>query len=227
MLTAKEAENLHRNNLRRKFVKKNKTDKLSRTSSQLDDFFGRPALLKGEDRDNYRELQKAIAESMQPESLLDELEVQEVIENIWEGRRFQNMAAKLIDAERRKAFEHLTSSKFGYLSEEDAAWLESIAGKPYPDEMTETDVLRKIGLSTGVVQAHAVLLAAEYLAVVDQLASNRVSARKTSLKDYARRKRLDAKEKRLAAKAELQHRDLANDNRPAEHRNKPHKKFIS
>jgi hypothetical protein len=207
-------------------VKKNKTDKLSRTSSQLDEFFGRPALLKGEDRDNYRELQKAISELMQPESLLDELEVQEVIDNIWEGRRFQNMGAKLIDAERRKAFDHLTSSKFGYLSEEDAEWFESIAGK-YPDEMTETDVLRKIGLSTGLVQAHAVLLASEYLAVVDQLASNRISARKASLKDYARRKRLDAKDKRLAAKAELQHRDLANDNRPAEHRNKPHRKSSS
>jgi hypothetical protein len=208
-------------------VKKNKTDKLGRASSQLDEVFGRPALLKGEDRASYRELQKEISESMHPENFLDALEVQEVIDNIWEGRRFQKMGTKLVDAERRKAHERLTNSRFGYVSEKDEEWLESIAGKPYPDEMTEADVLRKVGLSIELVQAHALLLAAEYLGVVDRLASNRVSARKTSLKDYARRKRLDAKEKRLVAKAELQHRDLANDNRPAEHRNKPHKKSSS
>jgi hypothetical protein len=208
-------------------VKKNKTHKLSGTLSQLDEFFGRPALLKGEDRDNYRELQKEISESMHPENFLDALEVQEVVDNIWEGRRFQKMGTKLVDAERKNALEHLTNSRFGYVSEQSEAWLESIAGKPYPEGRTEADLLRKIGLSTELVQARALLLAAEGLAVVDRLASNRVSARKTSLKDYTRRKRLDAKEKRLAAKAELQHRDLANDNRPAEHRNKPHKKSSS
>jgi hypothetical protein len=206
---------------------KNKTQKLGRTLPELDEFFGRPALLKGEDRDNYRELRKEISEAMRPENFLDALEVQEVVDDIWEGRRFQKMATKLIDAERRKAFEHLTNSRFGYVSEKDGKWLDSIEGKPYPDEMTESEVLRRVGLSAGLVQAHAVLLAAEYLSVVDQLASNRVSARKASLKDYARHKRLDAKEKRLAAKAELQHRDLANDNRPAEHRNKPHRKSSS
>jgi hypothetical protein len=205
-------------------MKKNKTDQFG---SRLDEFFGRPALLKGEDRDNYRELQKEISKSMHPKNFLDALEVQEVIDNIWEGRRFQKMGTTLVDAERRKAFEHLTNSRFGYVSEKDGEWLESIAGKRYPDEMTEKDVLRKVGLSVELVQAHALLLATEYLAVVDQLVSNRVSARKTSLKDYERRKQLDVKEKRLAAKAELQHRDLANDNRPAEHRNKPHKKSSS
>jgi hypothetical protein len=208
-------------------VKKNKTDKHGSTSSQLDDFFGRPALLKGEDRVRYRKLQKAISESMHPENFLDALEVQEVVDKIWEGQRFQKMGTKLVDAERGKALEHLTSSRFGYVSEKDEEWLESFAGKPFPDEMTEAEVLRKVGLSMELLQAHALLLAAEGLAVVDRLASNRVSARKTTLKDYARRKRLDAKERRLAAKAELQHRDLANDNRPAERQNKPPKKSSS
>ena len=184
-------------------------------------------MLKGEDRASYRALQKEISESMHPENFLEALEVQEVIDNIWEGRRFQKMGTKLLDAERRKAREHLTNSRFGYVSEKDGEWLESIAGKPYPDEMTEEDVLRKVGLSMELVQAHALLLAAEYLAVVDQLASNRVSARKISLNDYARRRRLVAKEKRLAAKAEMQHRDLANDNRPAEQRHKLRRRVSS
>jgi hypothetical protein len=208
-------------------VKKNRTHKLDRTSSQLDEFFGRPALLKGEDRANYRALQEEISELMHPENFLDALEVQEVVENIWEGRRFQRMGTKLVDAERRKARERLTNSRYGYVSEKSEKWLESIAGKPYPDDMTEADVLKKVGLSVELVQAHALLMSEDYLAVVDRLASNRISARKSSLNGYERRKRLDAKEKRLAAKAELQHRDRANDNRQAEHRNRPHKKSSS
>jgi hypothetical protein len=203
-------------------MKKNRT-KLDRASSQLDEIFGRPALLKGEDRASYRELQKEISELMQPESFLDALEVQEVVDNIWEGWRFQKMGTKLVDAERRKARERLTDSQYGYISEKHEEWLESIAGKPYPDDMTEADVLRRVGLSLELVQAHAFLMAEDYLAVVDRLASNRISARKTALNAYARRKRLDAK--RLAAKAELQHPDRANDNRPAEHRNKLVKKY--
>ena len=110
-------------------MKKNRTHKLDRTSSQLDEVFGRPALLKGEDRANYRELQKEISESMHPENFLDALEVQEVVDNIWEGRRFQRMGTKLVDAERRKAFEHLTNSRYGYVSEKAEEWLESNAGK--------------------------------------------------------------------------------------------------
>jgi hypothetical protein len=196
-------------------VKKKKTNKPSSSSFPLDDFFGRPALLKGEDRLGYRKLRKAMSESMHPENFIDELEVQEMVDNIWESQRLQKMATKLVDAERKKAVEHLTSSRFGYVSENDEEWLESFAGNPNPDGLTEAEVLRKIGLSTELVQAHALILAAEDLAVVERLASNRVSARKTALKDYARRKRLDAKEKRLAAKAKPQQQNLANDNQPA------------
>jgi hypothetical protein len=94
-------------------VKKNRTHKLDRTSSKLDEFFGRPALLKGEDRANYRALQEEILESMHPKNFFDALEVQEVVENIWEGRRFQKMGTKLVDAERRKARERLTNSVSG------------------------------------------------------------------------------------------------------------------
>jgi hypothetical protein len=202
-------------------VKKNKTAKLESTSSELDDFFGRPALLKGENRESYRNLQRELSKILRPENLLDTIEVQEAVDDIWEGRRLQTMGTKLIDAERRKAVEFLTSSRFGYVSEAHEEWFESLAGKPYPDGMTEAEVLKKMGLSKELVQARALLQAAEDLAVVNRLASSRVAARKASLKDYARRKRLEAKERRLADKVKLQQ---SNDNEPTEHRKKPDKK---
>jgi hypothetical protein len=197
-------------------VKKSETSHTASSLSQLDDFFGRPALLKGEDRASYRELRKAVSELMHPENLFDAIEVQEVVDSIWDGQRFRKHATKLVDAERQNAFLKLTDSHLGYVSNEAAELVEANEGKPFPDGMTEAEFLKKVGLSVELVQAKAVLLAADEFSVLDRLVSNRNAARKASLKDYARRKRLDAKEKRLAAKARLQHGDLTNDNRPAE-----------
>jgi hypothetical protein len=93
--------------------------------------------------------------------------------------------------------------------------------KPYPDGMTEADVLKKAGLSLELVHARSVLLAAKEFAVLDNLAAGRDAARKASLKDYDRRKRQSEKENRAAAKAKSQSRDLANDNHPADREVRP------
>src|SRR3981189_2207193 len=113
--------------------------------SQLDEFLGRPPLLKGEDRVNYRKLRKSVAEVMDPENLLEAIEVQEVVDSIWEARRFQKLGTKLVDAECLKALKFLSSSMYGYITETAEDWLESLEGKPYPDGMTKADVLKKAG----------------------------------------------------------------------------------
>jgi hypothetical protein len=139
----------------------------------------------------------------------------EIVNNSWESQRYHELGTKLVDAERRNVVKHLTSSRFGYISEASDDWLESLEGK-YPDGMTEADILKKVDLSEELIQATAMLWKAEDCAVLGKLAANRIAARKASLKDYERRKRLGAKEKRLAEGAKSYKHDLANDNRPAE-----------
>jgi uncharacterized damage-inducible protein DinB len=173
--------------------------------------------LAGEDRVAYRKLQKTMSDLMRPENFLDKLDVQEIVDAIWEGRRFQKMSPKLVDAERRNAIGDLTDSSLGHVSEADEEWFQSIEGKPYPNGTTEADVLKKLGLNPELVQAEAYLRAAKRIAVLDQLASNRIAARRASTKEYSRRKRLEAKVERSETKKK-QPADLANDNRPAEFR---------
>jgi hypothetical protein len=153
---------------------------------------------------------------MHHEDLFDAIAVREVVNCMWEAHRYHKQQTKVVDAERKNAFKHLASSTFGYVSEAAEDWIESIAGKPYPDGMTEAEVFKKIGLSQELVQAKAVVLAADDFVVLERLVANRIAARKASLKDYERRKRLNAKGKRLAAGAKTQHRGVANDNRPGE-----------
>jgi hypothetical protein len=178
------------------------------SSFDLDDLFGKPALLKGEDRGAFNQLRAKVREVLQPGDFIAELEAQELAENIWEGRRLQTMATKLVAAERRKAIKFLTASRFEYVSEKSDDWFESLEGK-YPDGLTEADVFKKMGLSVELVNARALLQTQEDVAVVERMAANRVATRKASLRDYERRKRLDAKRKRLTAKADLKQQSRA------------------
>jgi hypothetical protein len=205
------------------FMDDEKVDRTGILRSQIDELFGKPVLLQGEDREKYRQLRKQVWGALDPQSLFDGIEVQEAVDSIWEAQRFQKHATKLVDAEHQNAFRHLVSSESGYISAASEKWLNNVE-KRAAETMTDGEVYKKIGLSEELVQARSVLLAADNYSVLCRLVSNRIAARKATLKDYARRKRMEAKDARLSAKAKLQHRNLANDNRPAERETKPHKK---
>lgn len=193
-------------------------------SSQLDEFLGRPTLLAGEDRKGYRQFLKMVSELLKPEDLFDELEVQEIANNIWAARRYQKLGTELVDAEHANAVRKLADSKKGYVSQ---------AAAEHVNESTEIAgpgigmhvLLNKLGISKELVLANSVLLAADNFAVLDRLMSNQIATRKTALKDYERRKRSVAKEKRLAAKAKRQ--VLANDNEPEQVKVRTRKRAVS
>jgi hypothetical protein len=222
-------------------MKKHKAGKLGSSSLQLDDFFGRPKLSKGEDRIAYRKFRKAFRDCLKPEknNLIDGLEVQEVIDCIWEAQRFQRMAPALVDSERRQAIEYLMDSSLGYVTEENEEWYPSFKGKPYPDDMTEAEVLEKVGLSEDLIQARSFLGAAQKIGVLDQFISSRIATRKALLKDRDRRKRQAVKDERQAAKdgrpaarekssvveIEPEKPTLTNDNDKTETREKRNKKM--
>jgi hypothetical protein len=194
--------------------------------SQLDELLGRRALLKGESRTRYLELRNLAEGLMEPKDVFDAIEVQEIVDNIWDSQRFQNLAAKLVDAEFANALKYLTDSAHGYVSQKTEAWIKANRDKAQQNCMTDLEFLKKIGINSGLVRAKSMLLAADDFGALDRLASNRIAARKTALAGYARRKRLQAKEKRRAAKAKPQQqirandKSLANDNRPTERKNK-------
>jgi hypothetical protein len=213
-------------------MKKHKAGKLGGSSLQLDEFFGRPKLLKGEDRIAYRKFRNALRVCLKPEKndLIDELEVQEVIDCIWEAQRFQKMAPALVDAERRQAIEYLMDSSRGFVTEEHEEWYESFKGKPYPDEMTEAEVLKKVGLGEDLIQARSFLGAAQKIGILDQFIASRIASRKALLKDRDRRKRQAAKDERLAAKEKSSAVEVksvkqhpTHDNDETETRGKPNK----
>jgi hypothetical protein len=180
-----------------------KSDERRSISQLVDEILGKPALLKYEDQQSYDEVLELVSERLEPDDLFELLEVQEITNNIWEGLRFQKMRTEVVDAERSNAIRKLANPKFGYVAI--AASKHLAAGTKIPkDGMGENLLLRKLGVGPELVGAMALLLAEENLMVFDRLESNRIASRKAAVRDYERRQRQVAKEKRLAAKSKPQ-----------------------
>jgi hypothetical protein len=187
-------------------VKKNSDDLFE----DLDDLLGAPVLLKSEDLGKYRELEKLLTSRLRPKNFLDALDLRDLQNAIWEGKRFQEHAAELVNAERPKALKKLIDAKSGYVPDTASAAKLTRTFRAGPkSEKREAILLQKLGLSGSAVDAHAVLLAANDFLILDKLAANRSAMRKTALKDYERRQRLVAKGK--AAKVKREHKPEEDD----------------
>ena len=187
--------------------------RLSEFSSELEELLGETALLKGEDEELYAELREALKAHLDPQDLFDELDVQDLANNIWEGRRFQKHATELINAERLNAIKKLAASRPGFLSDKMAKRI-GVTGDSIPEDAIGQGVyLGELGVSRELVQAKALLLAADDYLILDKLVANRSARCKAAIKDYSNRRRQAAKDTRLA-KAKRERAKLANDNRP-------------
>ena len=96
-----------------------KTKETTKKTMQIEEFLAPPKLLRGEDRENYNKLQKALTKVWRPKDLFDQLETQEMANNIWETNRFQASDAELVDAQRNNAIRKLADPKLGFVSERD------------------------------------------------------------------------------------------------------------
>jgi hypothetical protein len=65
--------------------------------SQLDDLFGEPPLIKGEDKARYCRLLVAIEHEIKPETVFDKIRVREIADKLWQQQRCKQNAASLVE----------------------------------------------------------------------------------------------------------------------------------
>jgi hypothetical protein len=65
--------------------------------NQMDDLFGEPPLIKGEDTARYSRLLAAIADEIKPETIFDKIRVREFTNKYWEQQRCKQGAASLVE----------------------------------------------------------------------------------------------------------------------------------
>lgn len=182
-------------------------------SSKLQKLLGETPLLEGEDRRLYAELKEAIEEHMAPQDLFEELDVRDIVNAIWESRRFEKQASELVNAEWSNAIRKLAA--VGNLSDTMAERLQLTKDSIPAGKLGLGIFLSAVGATKELVQAHALLLAVHDYSIFDKLAANRIARRKTAVKDYENRRRQAKKDKQVTVKAKQERTKLANDNRPA------------
>jgi len=64
----------------------------------IDDLFGPPPLIKGEDLARYRRLQSAIEHEINPKTFFENVYVREMTDKLWEQQRYKQNAASLVEA---------------------------------------------------------------------------------------------------------------------------------
>jgi len=62
----------------------------------LEDLLGKPALIRGENEEQYWRLLAAIEYEMKPKSFFDHIRVRELTDKLWEMRRNKNSMAALV-----------------------------------------------------------------------------------------------------------------------------------
>lgn len=67
------------------------------TTSQIDDLFGVPPLIKGEDTARYWRLHAAIAHEIKPETVFDKIRVREFADKLWQQQRCKQSAASFVE----------------------------------------------------------------------------------------------------------------------------------
>src|SRR3981081_477772 len=67
------------------------------TTSQIDDLFGVPPLIKGEDSARYWRLHAAIAHEIKPETVFDKIRVREFTDKLWQQQRCKQSATSIVE----------------------------------------------------------------------------------------------------------------------------------
>ena len=68
---------------------------------------GPPALLPGEDATQYEALRAEVRKCFEPKSVLDEANVSDVTDKIWEAQRYKRFEVRILEGSRLSALAHL------------------------------------------------------------------------------------------------------------------------
>jgi hypothetical protein len=154
--------------------------------SELDDLFGEPALIAGEDKARYLKLYAAVEASIRPKTIFDKMMVRDQTDKYWEEMRYKRSAAALIDG----AFMRALQSLLEPICETTFDTPAQIAHDYYSgDAKTKREAiaqLAKYGITTEQIQAKAVQNIGAGLQMIDRMIVSRETARRILRKEHER-----------------------------------------
>lgn len=164
-------------------------DQPEETKSRLEDLFGKPPLLEGEDRELYMRLYAAIEADIEPKSFFDRMLVREQTDKIWEELRCRRGAAALIETAYVEALASLLSpiyeNKMTLISAGKAAVKFYSADPKAKKEVAA--VMAEYGITEAKIQAKAMQIIGGTLQLFDRMINHRETARRNLRKEHEKR----------------------------------------
>jgi hypothetical protein len=132
----------------------------------IDDLFGAPPLIRGEDLARYERLLAAIEHEIKPKTIFDKIRVRELTLKYWELQRCQQNVVALVEGSRIEALANLLRAfiepAFMSFGDEDAACKmarDHYSGCTEPDELNKVHGLRDLhAISDEQIRAEAMRL---------------------------------------------------------------------
>jgi hypothetical protein len=159
-------------------------------SFEVDDMFGEPALLAGEDKGLYTKIYAAIEADIEPKSFFDRMHVREQTDKFWEELRLKGGAAALIDSAKIKALACLLNpippEKIGLLNGGSRAAL-AFYGNDQKDKQKVVKAMAEYRITEAMVQAKAMEIISGTLQLFDRMILNRENSRRQLRKEQEKR----------------------------------------
>jgi hypothetical protein len=67
-------------------------------NNQIDELFGPPPVMRGEDLVRYRRLQAAVEHEIKPEGVFDQILVREVTDKLWQQQRYRKTVVSVVES---------------------------------------------------------------------------------------------------------------------------------
>jgi hypothetical protein len=162
-------------------------------TNEIDDLFGKPALINGEDEDRYLRLRAAVEAEIKPKTVFDWMMVKDQTDKYWEELRYKRGSAALIDSAHVEALASLLSPIY----EGNLASLLSLTsahraavnfyGADRNAKKEVTAVMTQYGITEAKVQAKAMQIIGGTLQLFDRMIMHRESSRRILRKENERR----------------------------------------
>ena len=170
---------------------------LSTVDPDIRDVLGPPPLLEAEDAGAYRALLDQIREAVVPKDALEEFWVRDVVDLIWETRRWRRLRVKLFQAAAHLGLDKLLEPLLGFRMNDDLVkrW-----ARREPEAIKEVNsLLKKAGLDHESITVQTLTVKLDTFEKIDRMIMNTETRRNIILREIDRHRDVLAQRLREAA----------------------------
>jgi hypothetical protein len=149
---------------------------------QIDDLFGPPPLLDGEDEKRYMRLRKAIVDGLKPKTVFDWINAHDQVTKLWEERRYRRAATALINGGMRAAVKYFLESIYDMPDHLVLRFMSTNA----KERQEVLSLLAQHGITMAELQAKAAQIEGGGIQMFDRMVAARESSRRLLAKEAQR-----------------------------------------